>query len=93
MERVTEGTPLPLQDGQKFTDSRGYAQQVGGSIRADDHIHVVPQERKEYDPSVCWTLRGDWFRRSDGVGMTRASGELMTIGEFYAWRRKQRERQ
>lgn len=61
---------LPLEDGDEFVDQRGRRQVVAGSIRKNPGVHVVPDSEKEYDHTVCWTRRGNWFRRSDGVEVT-----------------------
>lgn len=66
-------TKLPLQDGDKFVDCRGRTQLVEGEIT---------------DPgaeSVCYTRRGNWFRRKDAVEVTGTwrddAGNPVTISE------------
>lgn len=66
---------LPLKDGQEFVDAQGRFQKVMGEIREPG------------SESICWTLLGGWFRRSDAEPMTGAArdelGNPVTIREFY----------
>jgi len=66
---------LPLKDGDEFQHPDEQPQIVEGEI-AD-----VGTE------SVCWTSRGNWFRRSDGVQVTGAyrdeNNNPVTIQEYY----------
>lgn len=76
---------LPLKDEQTFIDSRGRTQVVGGSIKAGFWS-------EEYQHDYCWTFKGDWFRRSDGVEVTGAfrdeSNNPVTISEAYHLKNK-----
>lgn len=76
---------LPLKDGDEFIDNRGRRQIVEGSIKKGFFS-------KELDHSVCWTRRGDWFRRSDGIEVTGAyrdeNGSPTTITEAFKIRRE-----
>jgi len=81
---------LPLQDGDKFIDQKGRLQKVGGSILANGGVFVLPEREKIYNPDICWTTRGDWFRRSDAMEMTGACGEPIPINEAYSKIRIQR---
>jgi hypothetical protein len=81
---------LPLEDGDEFVDKQGRKQKVMGSILKNSGVRVAPEHEREYDHSVCWTLRGDWFRRADGVEMTGAGGCVQTVGEFFKDRREGR---
>ena len=62
---------FPLKDGDKFSTGRCLNQTVAGEIKP------------EHDEPVCWTLQGNWYRRSDGEPMTVASGKVMTVKRFY----------
>lgn len=66
---------FPLQDGDKII-VRGHEETVMGEIK-------VPHKEP-----VCWTLRGNWYRRSDGEEMTGSSGEVTTLKEFWEMRKK-----
>lgn len=65
----------PLKDQQTFIDSQGRTQKVMGEIKE------VGTE------SVCWTLRGDWFRRRDRAEVTGAfrdkNGNPVLVSEAY----------
>jgi hypothetical protein len=78
---------LPLKDGDEFIDNRGRRQIVGGSVTEGFFT-------KELNHSVCWTRRGDWFRRSDGVEVTGAyrdeNGNPVTVAEAYKLRAQSR---
>lgn len=70
---------LPLKDGDTFIARDGRIELVMGPIKL-----------KARSP-VCWTLRGNWYRRSDGVQMTGWNGQVMTVKKFkkfYERRRK-----
>lgn len=71
---------LPLEDGDEFIDSQGRTQLVCGSIRAGFWS-------AEYQHDYCWTRRGNWFRRSDGVEVTGAfrdkNNNPVTTSEAY----------
>lgn len=73
---------LPLKDGDRFIDLRGREQLVAGEIKYPG------------TESVCWTRRGDWFRRRDGVEVTGAyrdeRNNPVTISE--AFRRRANSR-
>jgi hypothetical protein len=67
---------FPLKDGDEFTTSRGTTETVAGEIKP------------EHDEPVCWTIQGNWYRRSDGEPMTCAEDGVITLAEFYRRRRK-----
>ncbi len=66
---------LPIEDGQIIETAKGL-EKVMGEIKPP---HSEP---------VCWTLQGNWYRRRDGEPMTGASGEVMTVAEFYRRRKR-----
>jgi len=67
---------FPLEDGAKFTNRRGDVETVGGEIKPP------------HDEPVCWTIQGNWYRRSDGEPMTGAGDGVITLAEFYRRRRQ-----
>lgn len=71
----TQPTKLPLEDGQRFWSSRQQWETVVGEIK--------PQ----HDEPICWTISGNWYRRSDAAEMTGAGPHIMTVGEFFKWRK------
>ncbi len=81
---------IPLKDGDRFVDLQGRVQEVCGSIVTNPGFHVIPEREKTCNHKVCWTRRGEWFRRADGVEVTGAfrdeGGEPVTVQE--ALRRK-----
>lgn len=62
---------FPLKDGQVFNE-----EEVMGEIKPE---HA--------EAPICWTLQGNWYRRSDGVQMTSYGGEVMTVQKFYQLRK------
>ena len=65
--------------------------QEQGRIEEDLRPYWDIDEGDTYNDEVCWTLQGNWYRRSDGEEMTGAGGGAsapMTIKEFYRRRRK-----
>jgi hypothetical protein len=79
---------LPLKDGQEFVDQRGRHQKVCGSVVVTPGVSTLSAGDKDFDHTVCWTRRGDWFRRADAEPMTRAAGDIITVREFYRRRRE-----
>lgn len=71
-------TIFPLKDGDKFTSNRMMIETVGGEIKP------------EHNEPVCWTIQGNWYRRSDGESMTGTAGKVMTEREFWKLVRKNR---
>lgn len=65
---------FPLKDGDSIETAHG-TETVRGEITPG---HAEP---------VCYTLQGNWYRRSDGERMTGWNGEVMTVQEFYRRRR------
>lgn len=76
---------LPLKDGQAFTDSQFRNQVIAGSIRSGFFSD-------EFNHDYCWTIKGNWFRRSDGVEVTGAyrdeNNNPVTIEEAFKRRRE-----
>jgi hypothetical protein len=72
---MKEGTKFPLKDGQVVETGYG-TEKVMGEIKW------------EYKEPVCWTLQGNWYRRSDGVQMSAWNGEVMTVRELFKRRRQ-----
>lgn len=62
---------FPLKDGDEFTTSQCHIETVAGEIKP------------EHDEPVCWTIQGNWYRRSDGEPMSGASGKVTTCKYFY----------
>ena len=69
--RLLNTTKYPLVDGQEIESLRGGKETVWGEIKP------------EHEEPICWTLQGNWYRRSDGEEMTGCNGKVMTTKEFY----------
>ena len=63
---------FPLKDGDIITTLRHGMDTIAGEI-------ALPHKEP-----ICWTLHGEWYRRSDGEEMTAYNGEVMTLKEFYS---------
>lgn len=64
---------LPLKNGDQFNSIHYGIETVMGEIKPPHKIKG----------GVCWTLRGNWYRRCDGVQVTSWDGKIVTIPEFY----------
>jgi hypothetical protein len=68
----------PLADGQKVLTQSGETDKIMGEIAVP---HTEP---------ICWTLKGNWYRRSDGEAMTGAiyaGQEPVSVSVFLRWKR------
>ena len=69
---------FPLKDGDKVCLRYKHGvETIAGEI-------AVP-----HDEPICWTLQGNWYRRSDGEEMTDGSGKVTNVSNFYKWKAKQ----
>lgn len=48
---------------------------------------VAGEIKPPHKEPICWTLTGNWYRRSDGEQMTSAAGTVMTVKRFFKLRR------
>lgn len=70
-------TKFPLKDGDTY--------QRPGHCGTET---VAGEIKPPHDEPICWTIQGNWYRRSDGEPMTGAAGEVMTEKKFYRLRRE-----
>lgn len=62
-------TRFPLRDGDAITYTDAGTERVAGSVYGN--------------PTICYVNGGWWFRRKDGMPMTRHRGEFVTVQKFF----------